>query len=224
LVSSELLVNLVKKQFEKENWQGIYLLDGFPRNQENIDAWNKIMGEKVNLKFLLYFECSFEAMEKRLLERGKTSGRSDDNAETIKKRFDTFTNQTQPILAQYETKGQVVKVNSERDVEEVHADVKRAILDKVVSKPKVVFVLGGPGSGKGTQCAKMVTDFHFKHLSTGDLLRKEIEKGGKDAELIGGLLKEGKLVPSEVLVKLVIKAFNKDNWKGRFLLDGYPRN
>jgi UMP-CMP kinase len=44
----------------------------------------------VDFKFLLSIECSFEVMEKRLLERGKTSGRADDNPETIAKRFDTF--------------------------------------------------------------------------------------------------------------------------------------
>lgn len=46
--------------------------------------------DNANLNFLLFFECSFECMEKRLLERAKTSGRSDDNPETIKKRFETF--------------------------------------------------------------------------------------------------------------------------------------
>jgi adenylate kinase family enzyme len=57
-----------------------------------------MLGEKVELSFLMFFECTFEVMEKRLLERGKTSGRSDDNAETIKKRFETFTSETKPIL------------------------------------------------------------------------------------------------------------------------------
>lgn len=47
------------------------------------------------------FECSFEVMEKRLIKRGETSGRADDNAETIKKRFETFTNETQPIVEEF---------------------------------------------------------------------------------------------------------------------------
>ncbi len=52
----------------------------------------------VDLKFLLYFECSEKEMQKRLLIRGKTSGRADDNSETIKKRFDTFNNETKPVI------------------------------------------------------------------------------------------------------------------------------
>lgn len=42
---------------------------------------------------------------------------------------------------------------------------------EVVEKPQVIFILGGPGSGKGTQCAEMVEKFGFNHYSTGDLLR-----------------------------------------------------
>ena len=61
------------------------------------------MGDKVDLKFLLFFECSFEVMEKRLLKRGESSGRSDDNSEAIKVRFKTFEDSTKPILPQFES-------------------------------------------------------------------------------------------------------------------------
>ena len=57
-----------------------------------------MIGDNVIISFLMFFECSFEVMEKRLLERGKSSGRADDNPETIKKRFDTYSNETKPIL------------------------------------------------------------------------------------------------------------------------------
>lgn len=82
--------------------KGKYLIDGFPRNQENLSAWNSMMNHLVEFKFLLFFECSFEVMEKRLISRGKTSGRDDDNPETIKKRFDVFNSETKPIVAHYQ--------------------------------------------------------------------------------------------------------------------------
>lgn len=44
-------------------------------------------------------------------------------------------------------------------------------------KHKIIFVLGGPGSGKGTQCENMVNEFNFTHFSTGDLLRSEVKSG-----------------------------------------------
>ena len=59
---------------------------------------------------MLYFEVSDETMTARLLERGKTSGRVDDNEETIKKRLQTFHNQTRPVIDYFSEKNKVVKV------------------------------------------------------------------------------------------------------------------
>jgi UMP-CMP kinase len=51
------------------------------------------------------------------------------------------------------------------------------------SKPTVVFVLGGPGSGKGTQCANIVETYGFEHLSAGDLLRVEMKSGSVNGDM-----------------------------------------
>ena len=62
---------------------------------------------------------------------------------------------------------------------------------------KTVFVLlsGGPGSGKGTQCSRIVEKFGYTHLSTGDLLRAEIESGGEMGQKLAQIMEEGNLVP-----------------------------
>ena len=57
-------------------------------------------------------------------------------------------------------------------------------------------VVGGPGSGKGTHCARVVTEFNFTHLSTGDLLRSEVEKGSPIGKELEETMQQGKLVPS----------------------------
>lgn len=54
---------------------------------------------------------------------------------------------------------------------------------------------GGPGSGKGTQCAKIVDGFGYVHLSAGDLLRQEVAKGNERGQMIENIMKEGNLVP-----------------------------
>lgn len=61
-------------------------------------------------KGVLYFECPESELLKRLIERGKTSGRADDNAESIKKRFKTFIDQSYPVIKYYEDKNKVFKV------------------------------------------------------------------------------------------------------------------
>lgn len=90
-------------------------------------------------------------------------------------------------------------------------------------KPKVLFVLGGPGAGKGTQCGLIVKHFGFEHLSAGDLLRAEVKSGSPDGDLISKLIKEGKIVPVEITVKLLKNAMAKSP-RSRFLIDGFPRN
>ncbi|GAB2265366.1 Probable UMP-CMP kinase 2 [Dionaea muscipula] len=88
--------------------------------------------------------------------------------------------------------------------------------------PFISFVLGGPGSGKGTQCAKVVETFGFTHLSAGDLLREEISSNRENRAMILDTIKEGKIVPSEVTVKLIKKAI-KSRENHKFLIDGFPR-
>ena len=107
------------------------------------------------------------------------------------------------------------------------------------SKVTVVFVLGGPGAGKGTQCARLVEDYGFVHLSAGDLLRAEQQRPGSQyGAMIADYSKEGLIVPMEVTVALLSIAIadalenhnvpeqHKEKWangKGRFLVDGFPR-
>lgn len=96
-------------------------------------------------------------------------------------------------------------------------------------KPLVVFVLGGPGSGKGTQCKFICEEFNFKHLSAGDLLRTERNSPGSQyGEMIEKHIQEGSIVPVEVTCSLIEKAMaencNKLEVEGKFLIDGFPRN
>jgi UMP-CMP kinase len=97
-------------------------------------------------------------------------------------------------------------------------------------KVTVVYILGGPGSGKGTQSANLVRDYGFIHMSAGDLLRAEqARQGSQYGQMIKDYLKEGKIVPMEVTVKLLENAMHEklskegSEGRGRFLIDGFPR-
>ena len=61
------------------------------------------------------------------------------------------------------------------------------------------FSVGGPGSGKGTQCAKIVEHYGFTHLSTGDLLRDEVLSGSERGQELTEIMKRGDLVPLVLL-------------------------
>ena len=112
----------------------------------------------------------------------------------------------------------------------------------------MIFVLGGPGAGKGTQCARIVQvythsisrrlepsppnththtsttqEFKFVHLSAGDLLRQERDSGSKDGDLIESYIRDGQIVPVEITIALVRKAMERSGAR-KFLIDGFPRN
>ncbi|EDO36160.1 predicted protein [Nematostella vectensis] len=91
------------------------------------------------------------------------------------------------------------------------------------SKPVVIFVLGGPGAGKGTQCERIVKEYGYVHLSAGELLREERRSGSKDGDLIENCMTEGKIVPVAITVSLLQKAMAKSDVQ-KFLIDGFPRN
>lgn len=89
---------------------------------------------------------------------------------------------------------------------------------------RVVFVLGGPGSGKGTMCRRICEEYGWIHLSAGDLLRAERkDPSSKDGELINECIKEGKIVPVEITLGLLKRAMEKSG-SSDFLVDGFPRN
>lgn len=91
------------------------------------------------------------------------------------------------------------------------------------NKPTVIFVLGGPGAGKGTQCQRIVDAYDFAHISAGDCLRAERNSNSTDAALINNYIKEGQIVPVEITVKLLQQAMARSG-KSKFLIDGFPRN
>ncbi|KFM69145.1 Adenylate kinase isoenzyme 1, partial [Stegodyphus mimosarum] len=91
-------------------------------------------------------------------------------------------------------------------------------------KVPVIFVIGGPGSGKGTQCEKIVQKYGFTHLSTGDLLREECNSGSERGARLVDIMKKGQLVPNDEVLALLKEAIQKYLPKSNgFLVDGYPR-
>merc|ERR1711934_681283 len=87
---------------------------------------------------------------------------------------------------------------------------------------QIVFVLGGPGSGKGTQCDLIKEKYGFGHFSAGDLLRAEVESGSEVGKGLEVTMKEGKLVSSAVTIQLLKKAIANSD-KKQILVDGFPR-
>lgn len=96
--------------------------------------------------------------------------------------------------------------------------------------PKKIIVMGGPASGKGTQCQALAKKHGLVHLSTGDMLRRAVSSGSVDSETdsyistIKKCMETGKLIPDDIIVRLVLDRLRSpDCQKQGWILDGFPR-
>jgi len=87
-----------------------------------------------------------------------------------------------------------------------------------------LIILGAPGSGKGTQAKKLQEEFGWSHISTGDILRAEIEKKSDVGIKVEKFVNEGKLVPDDIIIDLIKKELSGTKAQAGFILDGFPRN
>jgi adenylate kinase len=85
-----------------------------------------------------------------------------------------------------------------------------------------LILIGAPGSGKGTQSAKLISRYSYKHISTGDLLRAEIAKCSDLGKRVSAIMAQGNLVDDDTVMELL--AVNCDLKKSHYIFDGFPRN
>lgn len=129
LVPNEITVNLLKNAMEtvtRTTGKNNFLIDGFPRSLDNLEGWYDVFGREAELPKMLYFECPYDVLEKRIMGRAKYSGRSDDNVESMKLRFDTFKAETLPTVDLFKSKNKCVEVDTSGD--------RQAVYDLVTSQ------------------------------------------------------------------------------------------
>lgn len=88
---------------------------------------------------------------------------------------------------------------------------------------KNIILLGAPGAGKGTQAAMIAEEFNVPHISTGDILRRNMKEGTPLGLKAKAYVESGGLVPDEVVIGLVKDRLEQDDCKNGYILDGFPR-
>ncbi|MFT5108499.1 MAG: UMP-CMP kinase [Pseudoalteromonas tetraodonis] len=132
LVSNEIIVTLLKNAMEtvtRTTGRKNFLLDGFPRSQDNLEAWYEVFGKEAELPKMLYFECPYEVLEKRILGRAKYTGRSDDNVDSLKLRFDTFKAETLPAVEFFKSQNKCIEVDTSQDRQAVYKLVENNLAE-----------------------------------------------------------------------------------------------
>ena len=132
LVPNEITVALLKNAMEtaiRTTGRKNFLVDGFPRSLTNMEGWYEIFGREAELPKMLYFECPYPVLEKRILGRAKWTGRSDDNIESVKLRFDTFKAETLPTVELFKSKNKCVEIDTSQDRQAVYELVGRHLAE-----------------------------------------------------------------------------------------------
>ncbi|MEA2391472.1 MAG: adenylate kinase [Solirubrobacteraceae bacterium] len=91
-----------------------------------------------------------------------------------------------------------------------------------LSELNLIF-LGPPGAGKGTQAQRLQRDFRLPYIATGDMLREAVKNGNELGEEARTYMDEGKLVPDELIIEMIIRRVEEDDCRDGFILDGFPR-
>jgi UMP-CMP kinase len=98
-ISLQLVQDAMQQASAINGDQIIFLIDGFPRNFDNVSGWARVMPDTTAVSAVLVYQCPLPVLEQRILERAEQSGRSDDNLASVKKRFLTFETETAPVIS-----------------------------------------------------------------------------------------------------------------------------
>ena len=93
-----------------------------------------------------------------------------------------------------------------------------------MNNPLNIILLGAPGSGKGTQANLLAKEFNIEQISTGNLLRREVECQSEIGKKAKAVMDAGKLVEDDIVVEIIKNKITKEECKKGFILDGFPRN
>ena len=129
LIPDELMIDILDDVLSAhpESAKGV-VFDGFPRTIHQADALDVLLEKRGGkLDIVVGLDVEEEELVERLINRGKTSGRSDDNMETIKKRLDVYNNQTNPLRDHYMEQGKYEAVHGMGSIEDIFANIKSVV-------------------------------------------------------------------------------------------------
>ncbi|MDR1725273.1 MAG: adenylate kinase [Bacteroidales bacterium] len=226
LVSDELIVQIIEKIIEKDEQSsttGGILFDGFPRTVVQAYILEGML-RRLNrhLLCMLSLEVPKEELIRRMLERAKTENRSDDNEAVIRNRFNEYYNKTLPVADFYRTKGIYCAVDGTGSVDEVFERLTDTIEETLQLAYRNILLYGAPGAGKGTQAKMLAEKYDLVYVSTGAIIREEIEKQTDVGKICQPYVEAGDNVPDEIAIRLIERKIQKNQNAKGFIFKGYP--
>jgi adenylate kinase len=224
LVSDEIIVQILEKTIKSNPNANGFLFDGFPRTLMQAYILEGLMtklGSKLDA--LICIEIEDKEAIQRLMDRGKSSGRSDDKETVIKNRLLEYHQKTFPVLEFYKSKGNYHAVNGNDSIELVTNHIELILQNILREKLFNVVIFGHPGSGRGSQGKAIASEFGLTLVATGKLLEEEIANGSEVGRQVEKYFKTGELVPDDIVVLLIEKYLERNSNSRGFIFKGFPR-
>ncbi|MCG3210553.1 MAG: adenylate kinase [Anaerolineae bacterium] len=184
--------------------------------------------------------------------RGPLYHREDDTSEVIRTRLKVSHRVTGPLVEFYQRTNRLIIVDGEGSISQVSDKIMEALdaierrsalaatreeTEKIqalksevpalapnqVQQRLNIVLLGGPGSGKGTQAEKLRTDLNLPHIATGDLFRENLKNQTDLGKLAKSYMDRGELVPDDVTESMVRERLSRPDTTRGFIMDGFPR-
>jgi len=223
LVGDDLIVQIIEKRIMSSKTNGI-LFDGFPRTVVQAYILDGLLLKlNTQLSFMLSLEVPREELVSRLLERGKSSGRSDDNLSVIDNRLKEYKEKTLPLKDFYKERGKMIAIDGVGKISDITARLNNAIETTLKHKYFNVVVTGKPGSGRGTQAKKLAEKYNLAYISTGKIMRQEIQQGTELGKTCKKFMDDGDLVPDEYPIRLIERVIRDNPHVNGYVFKGFPR-
>jgi len=224
LVSDEIIVQIIERTITDHPDSNGFLFDGFPRTYIQAYILEGLMLKlNTSLTCLISLNVPEDESVRRLLNRGLTSGRSDDNETVIRNRLHEYTEKTLPVLTFYKEKGICHDIDGTAGIEQVKQHVTDLISAELQKKLMNIVLFGYPGSGRGSQGKALAERFGLEYIATGALLENEIKHRTPLGLKVIELYENGALVPDEIVVQLLEKRLAETKNAKGFIFKGYPR-
>jgi len=138
LVPNKIIINIVENYIIKNRKYSGFIFDGYPRNIGQAKALDKLAKkENTKIDLIINLKLNQEEALKRILERSKSSGRSDDNLKTIKNRLKVYKKRTEPLLDYYKEQNKLHTVDGKKSIESISKDIIK-IINKYKQKERVI--------------------------------------------------------------------------------------
>jgi adenylate kinase len=224
LVPDEIIVQIIEKTITENPDAKGFLFDGFPRTYIQAYILEGLMIKlNTSLTCLIDLQVPESVSVERLIQRGKISGRSDDNEAVIRNRLREYNEKTVPVLRFYQDKGIHHEVDATAPIEAVNQQIVAIVSRELSNKLFNVVVFGYPGSGRGSQGRALAEKFGLEYVATGPMLDAEIRSNSELGKKIQALYESGQLVPDEIVVPLIERRIAASKGVKGFIFKGFPR-